>query len=251
MIEKAEAIVLKTLNHGDTSKIITLYSREVGRLKLIAKGVRSPKSKSMGLFQPTRHLQVIYYAKPSSDLHMFKSGELVNGFFGLEKDFDRLTLAQVVVELIDRCVEDQEPHPKLFQLLIETLSRLSDKTVSSAEAYWFFHVHLLRELGFRPHVGHCSGCSEPLVEEGFLGAHHPHPECIKCHDVTQHTVRISGEAIKMIQYLLAELWSTEEQPTLQASDRRNLWDFLWNYTFYHIEPTRYMRSLKVLQQLYG
>ncbi len=251
MIEKAEAVVLKTLNHGDTSKIITLYSREVGRLKLIAKGVRSPKSKSMGLFQPTRHIQVIYYAKATSELQMFKSGELIDGFFGLEEDFDRLTLAQVVVELLDRTVEDEETHPRLFQLLVDTLARLSNKHVSSAEAYWFFHVHLLRELGFRPHVGHCSSCQEPLVHEGFLGGHHPHPECIKCHEATQHTVRISGEVIKTIQYLLAEPWASDERPDLNSSDRRGLWDFLWNYTFYHIEPTRHMRSLKVLRQLYG
>ena len=108
MIEKAEAIVLKTLNHGDTSKIITLYSREVGRLKLIAKGVRSPKSKAMGLFQPTRHIQVIYYSKATSELQLFKSGELIDGFFGLEEDFDRLTLAQVMVELMERSFEEEE-----------------------------------------------------------------------------------------------------------------------------------------------
>ena len=251
MIEKSEAVVLKTLNHGDTSKIITLYSRESGRLKLIAKGVRSPKSKAAGLFQPTRHLQVVYYAKPNSDLQMFKSGELVNGFFGLEDDFDRLTLAQVVVELLERSVEDEQSHPVLFELLVDTLKRLSDKNTAASGAYWFFHLQLLSELGFRPHVGHCSTCREPLVEEGFLGGHHPHPECIKCHESTRHTVRISGGVIQTIQYLLAEPWSTNERAVLTASERRNLWDFLWNYTFFHIESTRHMRSLKVLRQLYG
>ena len=135
MIEKAEAIVLKTLNHGDTSKIITLYSREVGRLKLIAKGVRSPKSKAMGLFQPTRHIQVIYYSKATSELQLFKSGELIDGFFGLEEDFDRLTLAQVMVELMDRSVEDEESHPRLFQLLVDSLARLSNRENTSAEAF--------------------------------------------------------------------------------------------------------------------
>ena len=251
MIEKAEAIVLKTLNHGDTSKIITLYSREAGRLKLIAKGVRSPKSKAMGLFQPTRHIQVIYYAKATSDLQLFKSGELIDGFFGLEEDFDRLTLAQVMVELQDRSVEDDESHPRLFQLLVDSLSRLSNQEISPAEAYWFFHPHLLRELGFRPHVGHCSVCREALVEGGSLGNGTSQLECVKCHQPGQGSVFVSGVVLQAIQGLLDINWSEREKTTLNARERRSLWDFLWQFTFHHIESVRGMKSLKVLRQLYG
>jgi len=251
MIQKAEAIVLKTLNHGDTSKIISMYSREVGRLKLIAKGVRSPKSKAAGLFQPTRHLQVVYYTKAHSELQLFKSGELVNGFFGLENDFDRLTLAQVVVELVDRSVEDEETHPQLFQLLSDTLTRLSDPEISSAEAYWYFHLHLLRELGFRPHVGACEICHDDLDEGGYLGTRSPHLECLKCHPANQDSLIVSGLIIHTIEDLLSQPWAESDLAGITARDRRGLWDFLWRYTFYHIEPTRNMKSLKVLRQLYG
>ncbi len=250
MIEKAEAVVLKTLNHGDTSKIITLYSREVGRLKLIAKGVRSPKSKSMGLFQPTRHLQVIYYSKANSELQLFKSGELVNGFFGLEEDFDRLTLAQVVVELLDRSVEDEETHPRLFQLLIDTLARLSDNAVSSAEAYWFFHTHLLRELGYRPNVGHCSICRDSFSNGGYLGTGSSHLECIKCHQPGHESIFVNETVLNVVQDLLDAQWGELEKSSLTARDRRTLWDFLWRFTFHHIESSRGMKSLKVLRQLY-
>ncbi|NQT63200.1 MAG: DNA repair protein RecO [Candidatus Marinimicrobia bacterium] len=251
MIEKAEAIVLKTLNHGDTSKIITLYSREVGRLKLIAKGVRSPKSKAMGLFQPTRHIQVIYYSKVTSDLQLFKSGELIDGFFGLEEDFDRLTLAQVMVELMDRSVEDEESHPHLFQLLVDSLSRLSNREVSSAEAYWYYHTHLLRELGFRPHVGHCSICREALEEGASLGPGSPQLECVKCHQPGNDSIHVSGEVLLAVQNLLDTNWDNLEKTALNARERRTLWDFLWQFTFHHIESSRGMKSLKVLRQLYG
>ncbi len=250
MIEKAEAIVLKTLNHGDTSKIITLYSREVGRLKLIAKGVRSPKSKAMGLFQPTRHLQVVYYQKPNSGLQMFKSGELVDGFFGLEESFDRLTLALVVVELLDRSIEDEEPHPQLFQLLVDTLGRLGDGNTSSAEVYWFFHLHLLRELGFQPYVGYCSVCKEPLETGGSLGIGNDHLECVKCHEPGPDSIFFASSILKRIQEVLSSSWSERERLKLNTQERRALWAFLWRFTFHHIESSRGMRSLKVLRQLY-
>jgi DNA repair protein RecO (recombination protein O) len=250
MIKKTEAIVLRTLNHGDTSKIITLYSRETGRLKLIAKGVRSPKSKAAGLFQPTRHLQVIYYHKPNSGLQMFKSGELVNGFFGLEKDFDRLTLAQVVVELLDRSIEDEESHPQLFQLLADTLTRLSDGKTSAAGTFWFFHLHLLKELGYHPHVDHCSVCREELGGGAYLGLVNPQLECVKCHQAGQDSIFVSEQILKTIRKILRSSRFTLKKAELKAEERRKLWDFLWRYTFHHLESTRGMRSLKVLRQLY-
>ncbi len=251
MIQKAEAVVLKTLNHGDTSKIITLYSREAGRLKVIAKGVRSPKSKAMGLFQPTRHIQVIYYAKATSELKLFKSGDLIDGFFGLEEDFDRLTLAQVMVELLDRSVEDQESHPRLFQLLIDGLSRLSNREIAPAETYWYFHAHLLQELGFRPHVGQCSVCHQALDEGGSLGSGSSQLECVRCHQPSHESVFVSAVVLKTIQNLLDSSWSDMETTRLNVKERRSLWDFLWQFTFYHIESARGMKSLKVLHQLYG
>jgi len=251
MITKAEAVVLKTLNHGDTSKIITLYSREVGRLKLIAKGVRSPRSKAAGLFQPTRHLQVIYYTKPNSDLQLFKSGELINGFFGLEEDFDRLTLAQVMVELLDRSIEDEESHPGLFQLLVDSLTRMSQHQISSAEAYWFFHARLLQELGFRPHVGRCSVCRGDLEGGASLGRGSSQLECVRCHHPDQDSIMVSTQVLQTLQNLLDEDWKDHEKTPLAARDRRILWDFLWQFTYHHIESARGMRSLKVLKQLYG
>ncbi len=251
MIEKAEAIVLKTLNHGDTSKIITLYSREAGRLKLIAKGVRSPKSKAAGLFQPTRHLQVIYYHKLNSGLQMFKSGELINGFFGLEDDFDRLTLAQVVVELLNRSIEDEESHPQLFQLLADTLTRLSDGKISAARAFWFFHLHLLKELGYHPHVDYCSVCREALSGGAYLGLGNPHLECVKCHKPGQDSLFVSGQILEILRKILQSAQVGLKKSELSAVERRSLWDFLWRYTFYHIESTRGMKSLKVLRQLYS
>lgn len=251
MLQKAEAVVLKTLNHGDTSKIITLYSREVGRLKLIAKGVRSPKSKAMGLFQPTRHLQVVYYAKKTSELQLFRSGELVDGFFGLEEDFDRLTLAQVMVELLDRSVEDEEQHPGLFQLLVDSLSRLSDRQMAAAETYWFFHIHLLKELGYRPHVDHCSVCREALIEGGSLGGSSTQLECVKCHQPSHQSISLSQAVLVEIRGLLKTPWEKVSKTNLSSIERRDLWDFLWQFTFHHIEPARGMKSLRVMRQLYG
>jgi len=249
MINKTEAIVLKTINHGDTSRIITLYSRSSGKMKLIAKGVRSPKSKASGLFQPTRHLQVVYYEKQQSELQLFKSGELVNGFFGLEDDFDRLTLAQVMVELLDRSTEGEEGHEAIFLLVTNSLQRMSEKKDSPANIYWQFHLHLLKELGYRPHINHCAVCGKELKEGGSLGRSSSHLECSTCHHPNPESIFINEDTREVIDQILDTPGHIDDGG-LDAKERRALWNFLWRYTFYHIEPSRGMRSLKVLNQLY-
>lgn len=251
MIQKTEAVVLKSLNHGDTSKIVTLYARDRGKLKLIAKGVRSPKSKAGGLFQPTRHLQIIYYEKTQSDLQLFKSGELINGFFGLESDFDRLTLAMVIVELLDRSTEDEESHASTFDLLTQTLKDLSQPDKPASRTYWKFHLQLLKALGYGPDTHHCAICGEALKYSALLGAQQPKLECASCHKADRSSIELNKKVLTTIESLLDGGRPAEEVGILNARERRTLWDFLWRFTFFHIEPTRGMRSLRVLKQLYS
>lgn len=251
MIRDSEAVVLRTLNHGDTSKIITLYSRETGRLKLIAKGVRSAKSKSGGLFQPTHHLRLAYYEKAQSELQLFKSGELIQGFYQLESDFDRLTLAQVVLELVDRAAEKEEPHPEIFDLLVQTLERLNNTDLATSLVYWFFHLQFLREMGFRPETDRCHLCGRSLADGGNLRARLPGISCNHCENPEPDEIGLSEKQISGLHMLLDQSWDEQQEPGFSERERRGFWDFLWRYTRYHIEPTRNMRSLQVLKQLYG
>ncbi len=251
MIIDTEAVVLRTLNHGDTSKIVTLYSRETGRLKLIAKGVRSRKSKSQGLFQPTHYLRLAYYEKQRSELQLFKNGELVKGFYQLESDFDRLTLAQVVLELVDRAAEKEEPHPEVFDLLIQALEHLNDMDQPTSVVYWFFHLQFLRAMGFRPETDRCPLCSRSLSAGGNLKPRLPGITCNECEAEDPEEIKLNAGQIRTLQDLLDRSWEELEEPGFSETERRRFWDFLWRYTRYHIEPTRNMRSLEVLKQLYG
>jgi len=251
MIVDTEAVVLRTLNHGDTSKIVTLYSRDTGRLKLIAKGVRSPRSKVMGLFQPTHHVSISYYEKTHSDLQLFKNGELVKGFYRLEGDFDRLTLAQVVVEFVERAAEREEAHPAVFDLLVETLGRLNDPAIPTHKATWFFHLQFLKEMGFRPDTDRCGLCEGALELGAWLEPRRDGLTCGRCQPPAPGSLELDPAMLKVMTDLQDHSWSEVSTPRLTASQRRRFWDVLWRYTHYHIEPTRNMRSLGVLNQLYG
>ncbi len=251
MIQKTEAIVLKVINHGDSSKIATLYSRSFGRLKVIAKGVRNPKSRFMGLFQPTHHLRIVFYEKSHSELQLFSSGEVVRSYYTLLQDFDRLAFAQLAMDVLERAIVSVEPHPVLYELACKTLGNFDNATIQPIKTYWYFHLRTLGELGFRPAVNNCRICSKSL--EGTPAAFDRQQAILMCESCSlRHAggIVLPLEAMKVLQVIDREDWDTLTNLTVSRGARRALWKFIWLHAKTHLEPLRRIKSLTVLEQLY-
>ena len=253
MILKTEAVVLKTINQGDTSKIATLYTREQGRIKMIAKGVRNTKSRYLGLLDPVQHVEVLFYEKSNSDLQLFKSGEIVQSYYTLHKDFDRLAFAQVAMEFIERAAEKTEPHPELFEIIIGTLASLDNPKIMPVKSYWYFHLRCLGELGFRFDAFRCHQCKTTLV--GTRAVYHRPDAAIYCTACSptpdeRFIINLSPRTMAIMQMIDGENWPGIQQVITTLSDRRSLWDFIWHYTKVHLPPIEQMKSLAVLEQIY-
>ncbi len=79
-IIKTEAVVLSKLNYGDSSLIVTLFTKEYGKLSAIIKGARNPKSKMGLVIDPLNHLQIILYKKDTRELQIISSAEILTYF---------------------------------------------------------------------------------------------------------------------------------------------------------------------------
>ncbi|MCF7797028.1 MAG: DNA repair protein RecO [Lentisphaeria bacterium] len=253
MIRQAEAVVLKTINQGDTSKIATLYTREFGRLKVIAKGIRSKKSRYSGMLGITQHVHLVFYEKHNTELQLFKSSEIVKTYNTLSQDFDRLAFAQVAMEFIERAAEKSEPHPELFDLVVWILTHLDDPKTTAVKSYWYFHLRVLCELGFRPDVFHCHQCRKGLSQTESV-YHQPDGAiyCITCSPTLDErfSLRLSSAVMNVLQAIDAEAWDAVEKSPLSLAERRAMWSFLWHYGKVHLEPLQRMKSLAVLEQIY-
>lgn len=253
MIRQAEAVVLKTINQDDTSKIATLYSREFGRLKIIAKGIRSKKSRYAGLLGITQHIQLVFYEKHNTELQLFKSGEIVRTYNTLNRDFDRLAFAQVAMEFIERTAEKTEPHPELFDLVVWVLKHLDDPDTPAVKSYWYFHLRSLGELGFRPDVFRCHQCKGTLAQTEAV-YHQPDGGlyCITCSPTLDErfSLRLSPGVMTLLQAIDEENWELVKQTGLSLAERRVVWSFIWHYGKVHLEPLQRMKSLAVLEQIY-
>ncbi len=155
------AIVLRRTHFGETDNILTLYSKERGRISAIAKGARKAISKLSGATDP---LTCTRFALASGkNLQVVTEAEIVNSFPGLHVSVERLAVAQYFAELVTVFIPEDDPHPDLFQLLLRAL-RLLEKGDPELIARWF-EVNLLGELGYAPDLSECGVCRKPVPGE--------------------------------------------------------------------------------------
>jgi len=148
-VVQAAGIVLHRVRHGETSLILTVFTREGGKLGLMAKGARA---KSKGGAASGLELfcegQFVYYKKTGRDLQLLKEWSTVSANNALREDFERLTIASGVVELLAKCLTEEDPHPDLYDAASATLHALDQRPHSPLPLLWMFEITLFRALGF-------------------------------------------------------------------------------------------------------
>ena len=122
-IIKTEAVVLSKMNYGDSSNIASLFTEDLGKLSVIIKGARSPKSKYGKIVDPLNYLLVVLYKKESREVQLLSGADIIQHFPEIKNDLDKLSYAYAVAELIKNLVADDELNKKLFKGVIKILER--------------------------------------------------------------------------------------------------------------------------------
>lgn len=165
MIVTTDAVILRGMNFRDSSKILTLYTKEFGKLSVLAKGARTAKSKFGGAIEPLSYVTAVLYKKESRDLHLLSHCDIVRPFRSLTDDLERMGAAMAVVELLQAVSHGEERNHRLFDLLVDSLESINGATKNAINALYLFEVRLLEILGFRPEFGRCAGCGRATTDE--------------------------------------------------------------------------------------
>ena len=147
-IIKTEAVVLSKLNYGDSSSIVTLFTKEYGKLSAMLKGGRNPKSKLSLIVDPINYLEVIFYNNPSRDLQILSSADIKAHFPKIKDDLDKLKYAHSVIELVKNLSVEHEVNKKLFSGIIRILGLIGEGKENPAVSFGRFFLFFLKELGY-------------------------------------------------------------------------------------------------------
>ena len=149
-----EGIVLRTHKLGESDRIVSLYMRQRGKVRAVAKGVRKTKSKFGARLEPPSHVQALLYE--GRELDIVTQAETVDHFRAIRDDLDRLTRAVSMLEAVDQLGLEGEGNPALFDMLLGALRALAEHRGPLVVPAFFLKVLSLE--GFRPMVERCTEC---------------------------------------------------------------------------------------------
>ncbi len=201
---RAEAIVLRRRDLGEADRILTLFTRELGKVRVVAKGVRRPLSRLGGHLDLFARTQVLLAR--GRELDVVTQAQLLESFLGLRHEPWRAGWAGYLADLTDRATADADPQPALYDLLVESLRMLA----TGADSFVIvrrFEMRLLVLLGYQPELSNCPRCSKRLRPGSLAYA----PEqggilCAECVGSTANEIPVSVGAVKALRFLLADQW---------------------------------------------
>ncbi|MEO7002610.1 MAG: DNA repair protein RecO [Ktedonobacterales bacterium] len=244
-----EGIVLRRSDFGEAHRILTLFTPTYGKVRAIAKGVRKTQSRLAGHLEPFMRTQLLLAT--GRDLDIVTQAEGRERLDALRQDVWHATGAWYIAELIDRFLEDNDPHPRLYALFVETLRRLeagatTHETKQSWLALRYFELWLLGELGYKPNLHQCVNCDTPLrPEENGYSAESGGALCPNC---LQHADRrISLPALKVLRLLQTTEWDALPRLRLEANLQSEIETLLQGTLRYHLD--RDLKSWNFLQRL--
>ncbi len=156
---KTDAIILKAYPYGEADSILTIFSRDHGKLRAIAKGVRRPKSRLRGGVQLFCHTHLLIHAGRSLDL--VTQSEPRESFSGIQDSLDRIAYAAYIVELLEAMMPERQRSETVFLLTLAALHLVEAGDPELAAR--IFESRLLVQAGYRPHLENCVHCHQPVT----------------------------------------------------------------------------------------
>ncbi len=244
----SDAIVLKTHALGDTSRIVVVYTRDQGLLKLVAKGARKTPSRFGFALEPLTRGRYHFYFKRDRDLHLLSQADVIAATGSRMTDLTRLAHAGAAIELIDRLVWGEEPHPELYDVLAATLASLADAPAAALPAITIaFELQAASLLGYRPRLDACASCGGALSPQRLFSPARGGLLCDAC-GREGGVVTLSADALAGLSLLLT-------RPVGEAGDyfevRRagEILRVVEAFLRHHFQRFQGLRSLELLRSL--
>ena len=240
---ETEAIVLRTYRLAEADKIVSLFTRQSGRVRAVASGAQRTKSRFGGALEPLTYVRLWLYERENRDLGRLNSAEIIESFFDMQKDYSAHLAAQYLAEVAERLLPEKEVNDRLFRLMLAVLRGLKRDSGSRAidRALVYFDYWFLRVAGVLPDLEACSSCGRKLVA-GFFG---PNAGTLVCQDcrspLSPH--RVAAEALGLAGPLRESppaAWFASEQPGQPVRELRRLLETLIEF---HVERKLITREL--------
>lgn len=247
MLEKMQGIVMKTQDYGETHKIVTIFSRQTGKISAVARGAKKPKSRMAAMTQPFIYGDFFVYL--NSGLSTLQQGDVIYSFRSVREDIIKTAYASYVVELTDKLTDAHSPDHELFDQLYQTLNWIAEYDDADIPIM-MYELKLFKKGGFAPIVdkcAHCGGNVAPfafsVTEGGLL--------CSACQHHDPQSIALSNKLARLF-YIFSEI-GLERVGTISVKPEnkkliRDIMDAYYDqYGGYYLKSKRFLKQLDKLK----
>ncbi|SEN56153.1 DNA replication and repair protein RecO [Amphibacillus marinus] len=195
MFERIEGVIIRTQDYGETHKIVTLFTKQLGKLALIARGSKKPKSRMASITQ--MFIQGEYLVQLGRGLAVMQQGEVINSHRKIREDIVQTAYASYIAELTDKLMEEKKPNHLVYQQFVAALSGIVDQKDAAILAL-IYELKLYKVAGFAPILSQCTSCQRQdqlvgfsLSEAGLV--------CRFCAHKDSNAMLLNSTQIKLIQ----------------------------------------------------
>jgi len=194
------AIILNRCAFKECDTRVTLYSPEMGKLELVARGTKKLKSKLAGHLEPITLSEIMIV--PGKQFDYIGTADSSDSFINIKNDLDKLVLAGKAIGIFNSLVKEGEKDGGIFRLLLDFFNFLNKKDLRIKHPeffYNFFIYKLLSGLGYGLDCHDCSLCGTEIIDGGIFDYEKGGISCKKCADKTRinNSIAVSAESIRI------------------------------------------------------
>ncbi|WP_067727400.1 DNA repair protein RecO [Oceanobacillus damuensis] len=247
MLEKIDGFIIKTQDYGETHKIVTIFSKKIGKFTALARGAKKTKSRMAAVTQPFIHAQLFIYL--NSGLSTIQQGEIIDSFRAVREDIIKTSYAAYITELTDKLLDSKLPDPYLYDQFHQTLTWIAENE-DAAIPILMYELKLFEKGGFAPTVDRCTNCGNrntpyafSISEGGML--------CIKCRHLDENAVGLSDSLAKLLHIFsavgLERVGSISVKPENKKTLRQLLNMYYDQYGGFHLKSRKFLEQLDRLK----
>jgi len=243
VIAHTSAIVFKKVDYSESSKIVTLFTHEHGKIAVIARGVKKPKSKLSGLLEVGNLLDVVYYYKASRSVQTITEATYLEKTMNLRLDFEKMGAMMSALELINQLLHENEVNHPLFSFTQKFLIWLNDTDISPPRIFPYLQIRLAGLMGLGLQL------APPPAEENPTLFLNIDSGLVSTQNVSSHAYRLTKNQYHYIALTLQSKNSAVFSISFENGELKELVEYLDRYLKFHVEGIKSRRSDAIFEQM--
>ncbi len=246
-----EAIVLRSINYGESDRIVTFFTKDFGKIKGIAKGARKSRKRFQNALNLFTHIRLILFEREGMSLVRADGCDIICAFPKIREDLKKIFYANYFVELINEMSGEHERNPDAFDLLLFALREL-ENTEPKEEYMRIFEIRALSLFGYRPNIKRCNVCKKDLedlkdITSFFFSKERGGVVCGECFKGYSDPIPISLGTLRAIEKVSEMSLTSIQRIKFTPQTLIEAGDILPKFIEYQLGKD--LKSLKVLREV--